>query len=327
MTNETLVDRYVALAIRSLSKNEKTDVERELRASIADAIDARVDAGLTEEEAERSTLEEMGDPARLASRLTDRPMWLLGPDFYFYWRRLLIRILAIALPSVTITHVLIRLFTDESPSDGLVGSTISLMLTVFVHIVFWTTLAFVVAERSGVTAASVASNTGTKAGWSVDLLPATPMQRKNFGELITLIVTTGLWIGAIIWQENVGFIDDANGEDIALFQSDLWTSWIPLYFVCLGASVAIAVLQYRAGRWTGPLIAANALTHIAIAGGFVWLLLKDRLLNLAFIDAFDANVSTASLDITSGVVAAAFALTALYSIGDSVRKWRRQDAD
>src|SRR5690606_7305232 len=78
----TLTDRYVYAVIRSLPESQRADIERELRASIADAIETRIEAGEAPEAAERATLTELGDPMRLAGEYADRPSWLIGPKYF-----------------------------------------------------------------------------------------------------------------------------------------------------------------------------------------------------------------------------------------------------
>jgi hypothetical protein len=53
-------------------RDRRSDIERELRASIADAVDGRIDAGGEPADAEVAVLTELGDPARLAAGYADR---------------------------------------------------------------------------------------------------------------------------------------------------------------------------------------------------------------------------------------------------------------
>ncbi len=49
----TLTDRYVDAILRRLPERQRPDIEKELRASIADAVDDRLEAGTDPAEAER----------------------------------------------------------------------------------------------------------------------------------------------------------------------------------------------------------------------------------------------------------------------------------
>jgi len=67
-----LTERYVQAALRGLPPQQRSDIERELRTSIADAVDAKMEAGSDAAVAEREALTELGDPARLAAGYADR---------------------------------------------------------------------------------------------------------------------------------------------------------------------------------------------------------------------------------------------------------------
>ena len=84
----SLVDRYVYTALRRVPEQQRADIDRELRASIEDAVDARVDAGEEHDAAVTATLTELGDPDRLADSYAGRPGYLIGPALFTPWRRL-----------------------------------------------------------------------------------------------------------------------------------------------------------------------------------------------------------------------------------------------
>ena len=75
--------------MRTVPEKQRADLSAELRASIDDQIDARVDDGEAPEAAERAVLTDLGDPDKLAAGYTDRPLHLIGP-------RLLPRLVAAA---------------------------------------------------------------------------------------------------------------------------------------------------------------------------------------------------------------------------------------
>src|SRR5688500_13664214 len=93
-----LTDRYIWAVTRSLPEDQRREVGRELRASIEDAIETRLEAGEAPKAAEINVLQELGDPARLAGQYAERPAWLIGPKYYYDWMRLLKLLFAIVLP-------------------------------------------------------------------------------------------------------------------------------------------------------------------------------------------------------------------------------------
>src|SRR5690606_35974891 len=63
----TFTDRYVHAVTRTLPEQQRGDVADELRASIADQIEDRLEAGAEADEAERDVLNALGDPDALAA--------------------------------------------------------------------------------------------------------------------------------------------------------------------------------------------------------------------------------------------------------------------
>jgi hypothetical protein len=143
----TLTDRYVDAILRRLPERQRPDIEKELRASIADAVDDRLDAGTDPAEAERAALTELGDPARLAAGYADRPLHLIGPAFYLDYMRALTALLAIVVPTVAAAVGLVQIVRGDTVGR-VIGESIGAAMTTAVHIAVWTTLAFAIIDRT-----------------------------------------------------------------------------------------------------------------------------------------------------------------------------------
>src|SRR5258708_33845857 len=81
-------ERYLATVLRSIPEPKRTDVERELRSSIEDAIEERLAAGHDASTAERVVLEALGDPSALAAASPGQPNYLIGPELFPLYPRL-----------------------------------------------------------------------------------------------------------------------------------------------------------------------------------------------------------------------------------------------
>ena len=68
-TTDTLTDRYVWAVLKGLPEAKRTDIDRELRASIADDVDARVESGEDAAAAEHAVLLELGEPSPPGTRV------------------------------------------------------------------------------------------------------------------------------------------------------------------------------------------------------------------------------------------------------------------
>ena len=93
----TLTDRYVWAVLRAVPQGKRADLEPEIRALVADAVDAHA-GHASPDAAERAALVELGDPDALAAQYTDTTRFLIGPRLYPEWERLLLLLLPIVVP-------------------------------------------------------------------------------------------------------------------------------------------------------------------------------------------------------------------------------------
>ncbi|MFT8395973.1 permease prefix domain 1-containing protein [Propionibacterium sp.] len=127
--NATLTNRYIAAVIRTIPQRQRNDVARELGASIADQVDARVAAGEETATAEREVLTDLGDPDALAAGYTDRPLQLIGPHYYLAWWRLL-KVLWAIVPVCAAFGVALGMTLAGEPTGHIIGSVAGLVISV-----------------------------------------------------------------------------------------------------------------------------------------------------------------------------------------------------
>jgi hypothetical protein len=278
-TADTLTDRYVWAVLRSIPEKQRADIDAELRATIADAVDARREAGGSEADAERGALVDLGDPAILAAGYADRPLHLIGPALFLDYSRLLRLLLAIVLPCVVLGVGIANAIQGHSFGE-VVGGAVVTALTVGVHLCFWITLIFAILERTRTTLSPFVP-------WSPDGLSAVPSgPRTGFGEAITTVVFLLLFAGGIAWQQFFSVFDDAERTPIPFLEPGLWSFWLPYALVITGLQIVLAVVLFGVGRWTWPLATAHAVLAFALAIPALWLLVTGRLLNEAFFAEF-----------------------------------------
>jgi hypothetical protein len=251
----TLTDRYVWGVLRAVPERQRADLEPEVRALVADAVEAREAAGAPSRDAERAALTELGDPELLAARYTDRSMVLIGPRLYPEWRRLLALLLPIVVPIATAVTVAAAAIGGQQPAE-LVGVGITVAFNVAVQLVFWFTLVFALIERSG--AASPVSGP-----WTPDRLPELPAQiRPGLPETIVTVVAIGIGLGLLGWQQ-IAHPILVNGVGYPLFDPSLWSFWLPYFAGLLAIEAVFAVVLWRAGGYTWLLAGVNTVTGLA----------------------------------------------------------------
>ena len=320
----SLTERYLAAALRGIPEAQRADVERELRSSIADAVEDRVSAGEDGVDAEKAVLEGLGDPFRLAASLAGRPLYLIGPALFVEYRQLLLMLLSIVVPIVAIVLAAVSLASGEDYAGAIVDG-IGGAWSVGVHLAFWVTIAFVLVERVDAMREARDEITGALGHWSVDRLPALPASRVTAGDTVGEVVTTLISIGGIFFLNGATWFRDASGDVIPLFNPEVWGFWMPVLIALLACMAGLQIVIFLVGRWTMPLAISNAVFQIAFAVPVAALALTGSFLNPAFSDA----LGWPPLDDGNGpvmlAVAAVTALVSAWEIFDGFRRARRAD--
>lgn len=250
----TLTERYVHDTIRRLPVDARDDVRRELEGSIADAVEARVERGAAPAEAERLALEDLGDPAALASGFADRPLALIGPRFFLLWWRML-KLLLWSVTPLAGAGVAIGHAVAADPVGTIIAEAIVVMISVIMHLFFWTTVVFAILDRSG---ARVTTR------WTVDRLPEAPERQGGVADAIASVVVLALVAGAVLWDRFRGFafLEDAWSS---VLSAELWPWWIGGLFAIMLAEAVFVLVRATRGAWTRGL----AVVRTALAVVFV----------------------------------------------------------
>ena len=316
-----LTDRYVWAVVRSLPEDQRDEVGRELRASIEDAVETRLEAGETQKDAEVNALQELGDPSRLAGQYADRPAWLIGPKYYYDWMRLLKILFAIVLP-ITFVALFIINFIAGGVGQAF-GGAFSVSFSVAVHLAFWPTAIFALIERYG--------KGDEIPHWTVDYLPQLPDEQKRsgkgmsqtspIGEFIGTFVFLGFFAGALIWQQFNSVFEDAAGNPVPVLDPALWSFWLPYVLVLIALELLFAVALYAVRRWTWPLAIVHIPLTLAFAIPAVWLFVTHRVWNAEFVDQL--GVRGDAILLADNITAAVIVVVSLAGLADGIVKAAR----
>jgi hypothetical protein len=273
----SLTERYLAATLRGIPEKQRPDVERELRSSIADAVEDRVAVGEDRAAAETAVLEELGNPTRLAAGMTGRPLYLIGPELFLVYRHVLLLLLGIVVPVVGVVEAAVEIGGGAGIGAALLAG-IGGALSVGVHVAFWVTLAFAIVERVDSATWQSTELKEITAPWKVEHLPELPSSGAvGVGETVGEIVTLGLTIGALLYLRGWSWVTDASGEPIALLDPALWDFWFPALIAVLGLLAAFAVpfvVLALTGSLINPAFAAEVgWSQLADGDGIVMLAL------------------------------------------------------
>ncbi|MBD8022453.1 permease prefix domain 1-containing protein [Microbacterium gallinarum] len=289
-TTTTLTDRYVAAAMRTVPEAQRADLAAELRGSIDDQVEARVAEGEPRDAAERAVLTDLGDPDKLAAGYTDRPLWLIGPRYYLTWWRLL-KLLWAIVPACAAFGVALGQTLAGEQFGTIVGNVVSVTLAVIVHIAFWITLVFFIVERS-----ERASGSGIVEPWTPDDLPEPKDRGASLSDLVASLIFLALAAGAILWDQFVGVVYSPAEGWMPFLSPALWPWWIGALFVLMVLEALLAISVYAKGGWNMGSATVNLFLNLVIAGGALWLLSQQLLVNPALFPTLvpeDAGTVTA----------------------------------
>jgi hypothetical protein len=307
----TLTDRYCYAVLRVIPRDQRADLEPEIRALVADAIEAHSAAGTEPATAERAALTELGDPDLLAQRYLDRSPSLIGPRSFAAWWRLLTVLVSIVVPLVTVLAMAGSAIDGEGIAQ-IAGSGLSAALMALVQVAFWVTLAFALLERSGTPAPG--------RPWTPERLPELPRAEPGSAlELVVSVVALAFGAGALVWQQ-VARPVTIDGSSYPLLDPALWSFWLPWFLVVLGLEAGFAVALYVRGRWTWPLATLNIVLAAAFAVPAISLLQAGTLFDPGLTVVVRGSALADALAPTSSVAAVAIAAVAILDAINGIRK-------
>jgi hypothetical protein len=312
----TLTDRYVWAVLRAVPQAKRTDLEPEIRALVADAVDAHA-GHASPETAERAALVELGDPDALAAQYMDTTRFLIGPRLYPEWERLLRLLLPIVVPIAGIAVTAVGWVSGKPVGEAIV-SGLGVAFNVAVQLAFWFTLVFAIAERTG---SPVAPMTGQP--WSPDQLPELPApDRMSLGETVASIAFYVFMVVAIAWVQIATPIQ-VDGTGYPLFDPATWAWWLWYVLAVIVAEIVFAIALYLRGRWTWAYATVNAFLNAAFAIPAVYLLQEGLLFNDELVAAIDAQASGDWFTTTVAITIVVIVLITVIDAADGFRKaWR-----
>jgi hypothetical protein len=261
-----LLDRYLQAIEFWLPKRQRQDIIAELSEDLRSQIEEKeTELGRKLEDAEvEAILKHCGAPLEVASRY--RPQhYLIGPALFPVYRF----VLAVALIGCVVPRFLIWLvFLLVDPAHRGYLHMENMWVTVL-YLAFFTTLAFAIAERSGVKLEALNA-------WNPRKLP--PVRDSNrisrFGSLFEIAagIVVNLWFVGIFWpRPTIDFYR------VRITIAPVWQVFFWSFLFLAAANVAIASVNLFRPYWT-PRRASLRLLFDGIGAGLFCGLLKAHLL-------------------------------------------------
>ncbi|GAA1106841.1 HAAS signaling domain-containing protein [Nocardiopsis composta] len=300
-----LTERYVQEVVRRIPADQRGEVAAELRAVIADTVEAR--GPDDPEAAERAVLAEMGDPVRLAADYSDRQPVLIGPDLYPAYVRLLAALLCTLLPVATVALAGLDVLDGED-IGSVIGTAVGTAVTVAAQLIAWVTVVFALVERS-----RGGGRIRRAAEWTPDDLPEPPRPDRGATASYLWAGWKALLIGLIVWQHTARPYRAAGADGgidrLEVLHPGLWSGWIWPMLAGLAGVVVLELVRVAARGWTLRTVGWYAAAEALFTLPFIWVAHRQMLFNPDFLTDFNGGWTTPDAFYTL-LAAGAFAVSA-----------------
>lgn len=330
----SLIDRYIAATNDGFPGGDQTEVEREVRVALNDIVEARMDQGMSREEAERAAVEELGDPKVFAEQFRGKQRYLVGPKLFSSWW-LIIRTLLLVVTPIIMAIAAIETLAQSDPDLGqVIGESIGTGFNFAIHAFFWVTVTYFIVERVGITP-EMEGSLVPKSDWSIEDLPELDTGRQvGKWELILQVVPISLmvWFVSRLATEGMSTVGLHHlldlPADLAVFNPDLSAIWFWGLVGLVVVNVLVAVWSFMVGYWTQTVTMANILLNLAWIAFIVALastgdILNPEILVLRSDEGEWSLVGENANDVIVGI----FVIISVWEIWDSISghlKFRRQ---
>lgn len=314
-----LIERYVEAVSGGLRPTRRREVEAELRAAILDALEAR-GASPDSEEDVAAVLADLGEPSRVAASYEPGRQYLIGPELYPLFRRV-IRVTLLTLVGASALYFAVALVLGgqaEFRAGDLLKDTLETALGAAVLAVVVIGVVFAWLQRSEVNVPAP-GRPGDR--WDPRSLPAVsgPDRASRFDSVVGLVAAA---IALVV----LGGIGQAAAEALPVAAAGvrpLIRHAVLQGVMVLQAAAALSALAHAValiqGRWR-PYTRAMRLVADALAV-FVFVRVPVELVvhRAALLDSDLSHNFVLSLVLTSIVVGA---IGVAMIVGMSVRAWR-----
>jgi hypothetical protein len=322
----SLIDRYIAEVGRHLPEKDRSDIEAEIRSMVEDMVEEQDQQPKSaDDKVIAETLEGLGDPKLLAAKYSPPKHYLIGPDWYEGYIKVLQRVLFTALPVFAVVTFILTLTRAPLDFINAVGEAVGGAFNIGVQILFWVTLVFVFLERSGEKPEEL--HKPSSQTWTVAQLPKLPRKRQISTAETVMNIATILFV--LIWIALPFTLTrlEGNPAPVPFLHPNLWNFWLPLFFVIMGLTLVHEVFKLRIGNWTPALVATNVILALISIAYIAALVITQDVINPAFLATFDSStelqrlqeVIVWSIDISAAIIAGTY----VWSITNSIRLSRQ----
>lgn len=284
---ENIIERYIAAVVLQLPENERAEVAKELRSNIYDMLSDRPSDAEIE-----NVLRSMGSPTELAEQYRQNPRYLISPQVYDEY----VRLLKLLVPIVGIITVIVGavsgVFETLQQSGPQVGRVLQVMfqsgiqsgVSGVMQTLVWTTIGFVIAERTG------AFNRKKKEDWKVeDLPPLTTEKLIPISDPVAEIIATMVFSAFLILGSTNQFaavFTNTGAVNIAvpIFSEEFVVYLIPVLIIGVVLTVIANAMKVFDRRWTNRVCLWSIIDNAVSAMMWVFLLMRENIFSSELVE-------------------------------------------
>lgn len=258
------IDRYVYAVGREFTEPQRSDIEKEIHSLIADMLEACASSGDPNEAEIRAVLTELGDPHLLADKYRDRKRYLIGPEIYPSY----LKILQLVGMAISISMVVLFLTQSLSAPDripSILGETLTTFISACIQGFAWITVGFALAEHFKPEQAKIEFEEENE--WKLSDLPELPEMKYSIPRHpsiwnIALALIFGIVVTFGVRFLGLWFMSSENTMTIVPFFSEsVFRSYLPYFWFTLLLSLILEIIKYIFGRWTVKLSLGELVKH------------------------------------------------------------------
>jgi hypothetical protein len=253
-----LIDRYLHEVGRYLPRNKRADILAELRSSLVDTLEGRVQGEAGEEDIV-ALLKEYGPPRKVAASYSSIGQYLIGPELYPLFRMIAGIVIAAVLGAQVLAFAVAVWIGEQqiNPWESLAGLVNSIPMTLGMLVIV-----FAILQRFDVRPEL------DNEPWDPRSLPVyTEVEKVDRGELVVGIVAATVILGLLtFFPDYIGTFFNLEDGFFANPVIPRYLGWISLSLI---ASIGLDIYMLWRGHWTIPTrlvqIAVNLFSLLVIA--------------------------------------------------------------
>jgi len=329
-----LIDIYIQEVTRRLPGKSRDDIGLELRSTIEDMLPENYS-----EKELKEVLNNLGNPALLASEYSEQPMYLIGPkyfDMYMTLLKMIIPITALLAFFVIIVENIITYSGEKDIVNGIINVIILIlghgiwgMISSAVQTFFWITLVFAILERTDASKGKSSLTPGWTE-WTPDNLKSIPLISKEkristgdiFGSLLRIAIFISVYFNA---SDLLGVYEKVQGKiqlTIPTFNQEVLQSYWLIVIVALILEIAFVFYKLIVRQWTSKLAIMNMVRNIVSSIVFIVVFSNDRLINDEFY-AYLKDLLHVPLELKNPVIIISILLCLVFTLLDIMQGFRK----